>query len=84
MEVATMSSDAQRKAASRYLATKKTVTIRYDPAEAGAVSTAAAAAGESTQGYILTAVRQRMERDASSAPKSPAGVLPPEVEDRLE
>ena len=39
-----MSSDAQRKAASRYLATKKTVTIRFDPTEAVAVSTAAAAA----------------------------------------
>lgn len=61
-----MSSDAQRKAASRYLATKKTVTIRFDPTEAVAVSTAAAAAGESTQGYILTAVRQRMDRDAST------------------
>ena len=79
-----MSSDAQRKAASRYLATKKTVTIRFAPAEAGAVSTAAAAAGESTQGYILTAVRQRMERDASSAPESPAEALPPEVENMLE
>lgn len=64
-----MSSDAQRKAASRYLATKKTITIRFDPTEAVAVSTAAAAAGESTQGYILTAVRQRMDRDAS-APKT--------------
>lgn len=62
-----MSSDAQRKAASRYLATKKTVTIRFDPTEAVAVSTAAAAAGESTQGYILTAVRQRMDRDASAS-----------------
>ena len=61
-----MSSDAQRKAASRYLATKKTVTIRFDPTEAVAVRTAAAAAGESTQGYILTAVRQRMDRDASA------------------
>ena len=79
-----MSSDAQRKAASRYLATKKTVTIRFDPAEAGAVSTAAAAAGESTQGYILTAVRQRMERDASNALQSPAGALPSDVENMLE
>lgn len=73
-----MSSDAQRKAASKYLATKKTVTVRFDPAEADAVSGAAAAAGESTQGYILTAVRQRMDRDAS-APQSPADALPPEV-----
>ena len=79
-----MSSDAQRKAASKYLATKKTVTVRFDPVEAENVSAAAAAAGESTQGYILTAVRQRMERDASSAPQSPAGGLPPEVENMLE
>ena len=68
MEVATMSSDAQRKAASRYIATKKKVTIIFDPPEA----------------YIVGAVAQRMERDANSAPKSAAGVLPPEVEDRLE
>lgn len=78
-----MSSDAQRKATSRYLATKKTVTIRFDPTEAVAVSTAAAAAGESTQGYILTAVRQRMDRDAS-APQSPVDALPPDVEHMLE
>ena len=41
-------------------------------------------AGESLNAYIVGAVAQRMERDANSAPKSAAGVLPPEVEDRLE
>ena len=58
-----MSSDAQRKASSKYLATKKTLTLRFTPSEANAVKAAAAAAGESTQGYILSAVRQRMERE---------------------
>lgn len=77
-----MSSDAQRKASSKYLASKKTVTLRFAPAEADAVSAAATAAGESTQGYILTAVRQRMERDAS-APQKPTEALTPDVERML-
>lgn len=78
-----MSSDAQRKAASRYLATKKTVTIRFDPTEAVAVQAAADAAGESLNAYIVGAVAQRMDRDAS-APQSPVDALPPEVEHMLE
>ena len=49
-----------------------------------AVQSAADAAGESLNAYIVGAVAQRMERDASSAPESPAEALPPDVENMLE
>ncbi|MFR8970255.1 MAG: hypothetical protein ACLVHY_06040 [Gemmiger sp.] len=49
-----------------------------------AVQSAADSAGESLNAYIVGAVAQRMERDANSAPKSPAEALPPEVENMLE
>ena len=42
-----------------------------------------AAAGESLNAYIVGAVAQRMDRDAS-APQSPVDALPPEVEHMLE
>ena len=41
------------------------------------------AAGESLNAYIVGAVAQRMDRDAS-APQSPVDALPPEVEHMLE
>lgn len=73
-----MSSDAQRKAASKYLATKKTITVRFDPAQADAASAAADAAGESLNAYIVGAVAQRMDRE------QPTGdALPPETEEML-
>ena len=52
--------------------------------DAVAVQSAADSAGESLNAYIVGAVAQRMERDANSAPKSPAEALPPEVENMLE
>lgn len=59
--------------------------LRKDgPQNKTAVQSAADAAGESLNAYIVGAVAQRMERDASRAPQSPAGALPPEVEDMLE
>ena len=39
--------------------------------------------GESLNAYIVGAVAQRMDRDAS-APQSPVDALPPEVEHMLE
>ena len=42
-----------------------------------------AAADESLNAYIVGAVAQRMDRDAS-APQSPVDALPPEVEHMLE
>jgi len=59
--------------------------LRKDgPQNKAAVQSAADAAGESLNAYIVGAVAQRMEWDASSAPQSPAGALPPEGENMLE
>ena len=58
--------------------------LRKDaPQNKAAVQAAADAAGESLNAYIVGAVAQRMERDASSAPESPTEALPPEVEEML-
>lgn len=58
--------------------------LRKDgPQNKAAVQSAADAAGESLNAYIVGAVAQRMERD-TSAPESPAEALPPEVENMLE
>ena len=59
--------------------------LRKDgPQNKAAVQSAADSAGESLNAYIVGAVAQRMERDANSAPESPAGALPPEVENMLQ
>ena len=79
-----MSSDAKRASNARYLAKFKTVSVRFTQTDAVAVQSAADAAGESLNAYIVGAVAQRMERDASSAPEGPAEPLPPDVENMLE
>lgn len=48
----------------RYLAKMKTVTLRMKPEEHEAIK--AAANGKSVQGYILQAVRERMEREGTN------------------
>ena len=58
--------------------------LRKDgPQNKAAVQSAADSAGESLNAYIVGAVAQRMERDASNAPESPTEALPPEVENML-
>ena len=47
------------------MATKKTVTIRMNPEIHVEMQSAADDAGQSLQGYILQAVRERMEREKS-------------------
>lgn len=79
-----MSSDAKRASNARYLAKFKTVSVRFTQTDAVAVQSAADAAGESLNAYIVGAVAQRMERDASNALQSPAGALPSDVENMLE
>ena len=79
-----MSTDAKRAGTARYLAKLKTITVRMQPETAETLQRAATSAGESLNAYIVGAVAQRMERDASSAPESPAEALPPEVENTLE
>ena len=78
-----MSTDAKRAGNARYLAKLKTITVRMRPETAANVRHAADAAGESLNAYIVGAVAQRMDRDAS-APDGPTDALPPEVEHMLE
>lgn len=58
-----MSTDAKRAGNARYLAKLKTVTVRMQPETAETIQQAAAAAGESVNGYILAAVDERMQRE---------------------
>ena len=60
-----MASDAQRKANAKYLASKKTLTIRIDREEADEISEAAEKEGQSVQSYFLQAVRDRLDRKAA-------------------
>lgn len=61
-----MSSDAKRASNARYLSKFKTVSVRFAQTDATAVQAAADAAGESLNAYIVGAVAQRMDRDASA------------------
>lgn len=58
----------QKKAASNKKSDSKYSQILIKPykAESDQIRAAAAAAGQSLQGYILQAVRERMERDGRS------------------
>ena len=60
-----MSSDAKRASNARYLAKFKTVSVRFTQTDAVVVQSAADSAGESLNAYIVGALAQRMERDAS-------------------
>lgn len=60
-----MSTDAKRAGNARYLAKLKTITVRMQPETAETLQRAATSAGESVNAYIVGAVAQRMERDAS-------------------
>lgn len=61
-----MSTDAKRAGNARYLAKLKTITVRMQPETAETIQQAAAAAGESVNGYILEAVEERMKRDKNN------------------
>ena len=75
-----MASDAQRKANAKYLASKKTLTIRLDHEEADEISEAAEKAGQSVQAYFLQAVRERLDGKTT-----PGGVVKnPESEPLIE
>ena len=56
-----MATDAQRKANAKYLASKKTLTIRLDYEEADEISKAAEKVGQSVQAYFLQSVRERLD-----------------------
>lgn len=49
----------------RYLSQFKTITLRLREEERDAISAHAARVGESTSAYIVRAIRERMDREAS-------------------
>lgn len=56
-------SEAHKKASYKYNASRDSITIRPERSKGAAIRAAAAAAGQSLQGYILQAVRARMEQE---------------------
>ena len=59
-----MATKAHLEGNARYLATMKTITLRMKPEEHEKIKAAAEREnGGSVQGYILQAVRERMERE---------------------
>lgn len=61
-------SKAQQAATARYKAkTYKRIPFDYPLTDVPALATAAAAAGESVNGYIKEAIKQRMDRDQAAA-----------------
>ena len=58
-----MASEAQIRASVRYNQSKDSITIRPSKEDGAAVRQAAAAAGQSVQGYILEACAEKMQRE---------------------
>ena len=58
-----MASEAQLRASVRYNQSRASITIRPSKEDGAAVRQAAAAAGQSVQGYIMQACSERMQRE---------------------
>ena len=58
-----MSTDAQRAAVLRHPAKVDRIVIQPEKEEGTIIRQAAANAGQSVQGYILQAIKERMERE---------------------
>ena len=58
-----MSTDAQRAAVLRHQAKLDRIAIQPSKEEGAKIRQAAANAGQSVQGYILQAIKERMERE---------------------
>lgn len=56
-------SETKKKSNDRYLSKFKTLSVRFNLDLFAKIETAAAAAGQSLQAYILQAVAERMERE---------------------
>lgn len=65
-----MASEAQIRASVRYNQRKDSITIRPSKEDGAAVRQAAAAAGQSVQGYIMQACSERMQRENHDKPKN--------------
>lgn len=66
-----MASPAQIQANVRYNRSRDSITIRPSKEDGAAVRQAAAAAGQSVQGYIMQACSERMQRENHDKPKNP-------------
>ena len=58
-----MSTDAEKRAVLNYQRSRDNLMVRPTKEEGQRIHEHAAAAGESVQGYILDAVRERMDRE---------------------
>lgn len=65
-----MASQAQIQANVRYNRSRDSITIRPSKEDGAAVRQAAAAAGQSVQGYIMQACSERMQRENDDKPKN--------------
>ena len=65
-----MASPAQIQANVRYNRSRDSITIRPSKEDGAAVRHAAAAAGQSVQGYIMQACSERMQRENHDKPKN--------------
>ena len=65
-----MASPAQIQANVRYNRSRDSITIRPSKEDGAAVRQAAAAAGQSVQGYIMQACSERMQRENHDNPKN--------------
>ena len=59
----TMATEAQRRASINYNKRQDNIMIRSSKEEGTIIRQAAANAGQSVQGYILQAIKERMERE---------------------
>ena len=73
-----MSTDAQKRASTNYNRKQDNIMIRPNKEEGATIRAAAAAAGKSIQGYVLEAVREKMERERAGG----VPAVSPEGEDR--
>lgn len=60
-------SQAKKASDARHIAKLDVIKVQPYKEEGAAIRAAAAAAGKSVQGYILQAVREKMERDATES-----------------
>ena len=65
-----MASQAQIQANVRYNRSRDSITMRPSKEDGAAVRQAAAAAGQSVQGYIMQACSERMQRENYDKPKN--------------
>lgn len=65
-----MATQAQIQANVRYNRSRDSITIRPSKEDGAAVRQAAAAAGQSVQGYIMQACSERMQRENHDKPKN--------------